>query len=1257
MMRRTGKFVLTAVILSGCLLVLLSPSAPAEHQTGDMMCPGKFQAVGGAACLASEQRAYCNLTNAGVPLHEFTNSQGGDLPDPLILSGVTGSNSNQLESPLHAVKSYIQNPVGSMRPGSNHDVAQGIADGLETVSTPTTTYTGGGGGDFIPMGFARGGAVASGNVYGGYGGFNYANYSTRYVPMAARLASVKTAGGAVKQVAASADQVVGDVKGAIGSAKAIANSAKSMAKAAKSMVTTVAGLTALGQNIYQIVTAPETEPLLGPSQVYSGLSAPMAANMRDLLQEAGLEGPQGGKMLGAAEAGVVGMAGAFQAAKAENAPGANTEQAKVNQNAEKGQTADNLAGMEREQAATAIDFVRTYLEHFTANGGNNWNKLRDNLFVPMALLLILPGAVLAQVKSIASQGFSVLGEISPWDGIVRSIIGIFLIPTTYLIMNYGIDLANLLNKTVSDQYKAAFGRDMFEDAFSGHVRAFPVRLPEENDQVISAGQCVMGNRFGNTPLAKLEGKLLAVKYEDPAAGYTDAPADRTNERVPFMVNEARLMYNRINAGLAFAWTILCAIQQCYLYYLWFVGPVVAALWVYPMGQLRQAFSNWIEGVVSLCFWSFFWSTTVLLTACFRGVDDTGTIMFTALNTLALTAVKFAFDFSGFVKDAGREAAAMGAKAASLASAKPKEQNPAAPPAEPAPAGTPSTDPAAPAAEPVEGERPPADPSTSDRAPSTTPAASTKGPDTVDNFDDSNPDPVTPADAPVPPPPVASVPVEPSLPPSSESDRYPSCFPDYVPAEPVAATAAQGAEVGVNGATDNTCQFEADQARLQGLQFVADGGQYGSAAGAALPLDAPLASSSETRTADGPVPTVAEQGVAAGIYAFADQGLLPASQFAVALGDNQVVSTNGLDLIPGQLTPSSHGFISESVLASGSQYPIQVGSGEVGPVQTVSLNPDRAAQFAFGATGEIAGVQPIPAQGYEGVSKTLASQQDTASTDRNAGQAYSRGAGNDMLATLFPDMGSMALAQPGADQGLPSNATVNPVGSARESALNIPSSDSSVTNNNIVGSGFGSVDDKFGPPLTESYSIPAIGPVADTSIVAARFEPTANVPKSVSEGSPVPFGMNNVAIDNPVSAYTASAAAGAVIVSADTTNESVAKIRSVAEDPVTVYTANNPEAVAQNAGITTGTVDMARTATDIQGAVNTRNATVGNMATAAGYVSPQAVDSVADKVVTADGSSTGPLATRTLNDVLPSSASSAGGNFFSMNPPSSYLDLG
>lgn len=336
--------------------------------------------------------------------------------------------------------------------------------------------------------------------------------------------------------------------------------------------------------------------------------------------------------------------------------------AKEVQNTQTQANADNSANMEKQQASCAIDFVRSYLENFTVNSGNQWNRLRNELFMPMAVLLLLPGAIATQAKATVAQGFPIFGEVSPVEGIYRSIVAIFLIPGTYLIVNYGIDVSNAISQTISSQYQQIFGSDMYRDAMCAHIRAFPSRLPSENLGHIpkDAGQ-MQGQ--GSGPRAKFEGANVDVKLEDPCAGIYEAPENKANEKVAYAVNAQRASYNGMGAALAMTWNILCAFQMVYLYYLWFVGPIMAALWVWPVKQLRDAFPNWCEGVITICFWSLFWNTTVLLMACFRGIDDTGTVIMEALNFLSTACVKFAFDFAGLVKAAGAEAGKMAEKGA------------------------------------------------------------------------------------------------------------------------------------------------------------------------------------------------------------------------------------------------------------------------------------------------------------------------------------------------------------------------------------------------------------------------------------------------------------------------------------------------------------------------------------------------------------------------------------------------------------------
>src|SRR4030095_146601 len=68
-------------------------------------------------------------------------------------------------------------------------------------------------------------------------------------------------------------------------------------------------------------------------------------------------------------------------------------------------------------------------------------RMYKEVFLPMALLFLLPGAVFTQLKGLVGQSMLGGGEdsVNPFTGIIRAIIAIFLIPSTQLIVSSCID--------------------------------------------------------------------------------------------------------------------------------------------------------------------------------------------------------------------------------------------------------------------------------------------------------------------------------------------------------------------------------------------------------------------------------------------------------------------------------------------------------------------------------------------------------------------------------------------------------------------------------------------------------------------------------------------------------------------------------------------------------------------------------------------------------------------------------------------------
>ncbi len=395
----------------------------------------------------------------------------------------------------------------------------------------------------------------------------------------------------------------------------------------------------------------------------------------------------------------------WHVAKAKK-PSNATKQAQATQQAQANQAGNNAGDIAREQAIQAIDYCQRVMKNFTTQGGNRWNRLRDGFFIPMAILLILPGAVLTQVRAIIAQSNPVMaGQASPLEGIQRAIIGVFLVPSTYLVVNYSIDLGNSLQYTIASEYKRLQGTDMYQDAMCAEIRAFGVRYLAENEGSIANLPKQDKSPRGNEPFAKAEGMIWG-KLVDPCLGINEVPANRDDYCLDQGSIGMRMAMNMSNAGINTAWSILTAFQMAFMYYLYCVGPIMAALWTWPMKLFKDAFPAWVEGVVTLAFWSFFWNVVILIIALSKSEASTGLYIVSACNFLATAAVKYAFDFAGLMRGAASEAEKLGAKAAQKAAKgggsggkggkggkKSGSQNTGTPAAAPAPAPAPAEAPA------------------------------------------------------------------------------------------------------------------------------------------------------------------------------------------------------------------------------------------------------------------------------------------------------------------------------------------------------------------------------------------------------------------------------------------------------------------------------------------------------------------------------------------------------------------------------------
>ncbi|MBX9950779.1 MAG: hypothetical protein K2Y39_16535 [Candidatus Obscuribacterales bacterium] len=196
------------------------------------------------------------------------------------------------------------------------------------------------------------------------------------------------------------------------------------------------------------------------------------------------------------------------------------------------------------------------------------------VYMPIALLLLLPGAVLLNLKVMCGQGMGLPGDedsaAGPFSAILRTIIAVFLIPCTQLIMSYSIDIGNSLSGEVAKQipmdeiYQWAKGQ-----------------YDHENAQA-AAAQAANGNQ-----------------HLDPR---------------PYKDQTFNMFLKMINMSLGYGLLIVMAFQTVISSYLLLLGPIAAAFFTWPggVGRLfRPVFANWVDAVVNISLWRFWWCLLVL----------------------------------------------------------------------------------------------------------------------------------------------------------------------------------------------------------------------------------------------------------------------------------------------------------------------------------------------------------------------------------------------------------------------------------------------------------------------------------------------------------------------------------------------------------------------------------------------------------------------------------------------------------------------
>ncbi len=214
-------------------------------------------------------------------------------------------------------------------------------------------------------------------------------------------------------------------------------------------------------------------------------------------------------------------------------------------------------------------------------------KAYSEIYIPVAILLLLPGAVITQTKGLVSFGIlhSTNDEdtVSPFVGILRAIIAIFLIPCAQLIVSYSIDIGNSTQYEVSRHinYGNLFSYGD-EQVFRAPLNSFPGSI---------------------VPPPAVLGKM-SQGSEKAAKLLNQSPAS-------IML---QMLANSMIQSAAIGLVILCAFQITMDCYLLLMGPIAAAFYAWPgsTGSLfTKVFANWVDAVINVSLWRFWWCVVLL----------------------------------------------------------------------------------------------------------------------------------------------------------------------------------------------------------------------------------------------------------------------------------------------------------------------------------------------------------------------------------------------------------------------------------------------------------------------------------------------------------------------------------------------------------------------------------------------------------------------------------------------------------------------
>jgi hypothetical protein len=251
-------------------------------------------------------------------------------------------------------------------------------------------------------------------------------------------------------------------------------------------------------------------------------------------------------------------------------------------------------------------------------------QMYTQVFVPLAILFFLPGAVITQAKALVSSGFNLRADdaSSPWEGILRSTVAVFLIPTTQLIVSYSIDCGNSMAYEVSnwvDQqaildwaHQLSYNPNHFDNAILPPPPA--QNTPTQPSPSIDPMAAVAAGQWGalaQMAINTIIGNQVGADA-GPGQGTEQNELEQTvtaNEQQSWLSSALQSMFNATQYIFSQALIVLSYFQLAYMCYLYLLGPLAAAFFAWPTVQgrlFRTVFGNWVNAVIMLALWRFYW---------------------------------------------------------------------------------------------------------------------------------------------------------------------------------------------------------------------------------------------------------------------------------------------------------------------------------------------------------------------------------------------------------------------------------------------------------------------------------------------------------------------------------------------------------------------------------------------------------------------------------------------------------------------------